>query len=308
MKLVSTICVASLSLFAFACGPNVRGDDDSGDDGPDAGDWNCDNGGFEGDVATCGDGSDNDCDGEFDCSDPDCSGVGECPVCGEVITDPGQQITLPDGVSSGTTCTTDAQCGGGTPNCVQTDATTGWECHASYESSLNVVGFGANQTFNDPSIISSVCVTMEHSWLRDLDIRLVAPGGQYVRLHNFHDRTGGEVYLGQANDCDTAASPVAGTGAMYCWSPDATQPSILATANAGTQPTVTNCYSSTSQQMPPGTYSAADPWTAFNGSPMNGMWTFMVTDLWGADNGFVFDWVITFNAEEVSDCSGPIVE
>jgi hypothetical protein len=34
----------------------------------------------------------------------------------------------------------------------------------------------------------------------------------------------------------------------------------------------------------------------------------VVTDLWPADNGFLFDWTITFNADAVEDCDGPIVE
>src|SRR5215211_7475019 len=66
----------------------------------------------------CGDGIDNDCDRRIDCADSNCSGVGSCPVCGAVENPEGQPLALPDGISSGSACSTNAQCGAGTPNCV----------------------------------------------------------------------------------------------------------------------------------------------------------------------------------------------
>lgn len=300
--LASFLLVSGLA----ACGPtttNGNGDDTTGDDtgGPDARDQGpCTVTGTEGTPETCSDHVDQDCDGKFDCSDPDCSGVGDCPVCGQVDTSAGSGITLPDGIV-GTACSTDADCGGSTPNCVEN------ECHASYVSTLDVVGFGDNQVFDTAGLIQSVCITAEHSWLRDMEIRLKAPGGQIVRLQKFLGRTGGEVYLGNANDCDEG-SPSPGTGAMYCWKPTATNPPMLDYANAGNgMSSSPSCNGGSATELPPGDYSAADPWTQFNGSPLNGSWSIVVTDLWPADNGFIFDWTIQFDPGAVSDCSGPIV-
>lgn len=301
MRLASTIAFASL---LAACGPTVSsdGDDTGGDDTGnlvDAGP--CVASGAESTPEACDDGEDNDCDGKWNCQDPDCSGIGECPVCGEVDTSAGAGIVLPDGVI-GTACTTDADCGGATPNCVEN------ECHASYTSTLEVIGFGANQTFEDVGLIRSVCVTMEHSWLRDLEIRLIAPGGQILRLQRFLGRTGGEVYMGQANDCDEGA-PTPGTGAMYCWTPTATNQPMLDYVNGGgATNAVSNCSGLSSSELPPGDYAAADPWTTLVGTPLNGTWKFVVTDLWPIDNGFLFDWTISFDPNAVGDCSGPIVE
>ena len=298
----SRCAITFLILLAAACGPSARhtGDDDNGGGGTDSGGGNCVPSGVEGSPAACGDQIDNDCDGLVDCSDQECSGVGSCPVCGEVDTDAGSGITLPDGVI-GSACTTDAQCGGSTPNCIES------ECHGSYTSTLNVIGFGQNQTFTDPSLIDSVCAVMEHSWMRDLEIRLIAPGGQIVRLQKFLGRTGDEVYLGQANDCDEG-NPVAGTGEMYCWKPTATNPSMLDFANNGVgMGSANSCVIGTAVKLPAGNYSAADPWTQFVGSPLNGQWKFVVTDLWPQDNGFLFSWTIKFNANAVPDCSGPII-
>jgi len=305
---LGVVCV--LSSFLLACGPTVSGSDDDDDDtsnlpdsgfGPVVDAGPCVATGSESTPETCSDNADNDCDGKWDCQDPDCSGVGDCPVCGEVETSAGAGIVLPDGVI-GDTCSSDAQCTDPSlPNCVES------ECHASYTSILNVVGFGDNQTFESPDLIESVCVSIEHSWLRDMEIRLVAPGGQIVRLQQFLGRTGGEVYLGQANDCDEG-SPTPGTGASYCWRPDSTNSSMLAFANAGVgMASAPSCLVGTSDELPPGDYAADDPWTQLVGSPLNGEWKFVVTDLWPIDNGFLFDWTISFNPNSVEDCEGPII-
>ncbi len=292
------VILVSLSV---ACGPGARhsGDDDD-QQGGGVDSAACVSTGAEATPETCSDVFDNDCDGLMDCTDPDCSGVGECPVCGEVATDEGTGIVLPDGII-GTTCSTDAQCSGSTPNCIEK------ECHDSYTSTLDVIGFGPNQLFDDTSIIESVCAVMEHSWMRDIEIRLVAPGGQVVRLQKFLGREGGEAYLGQANDCDEGA-PAAGTGDLYCWKPTATNPTMLEFANNGTgMSSAPTCLGGTSPQVPPGDYAAADPWAQFMGTPLNGQWRFVVTDLWPIDNGYLFSWTIKFNANSVADCSGPII-
>ena len=96
---------------------------------------------------------------------------------------------------------------------------------------------------------------------------------------------------------------------MYCWKPTATNPPMLDYANAGSAmnmvPTCDGFFEA--EQLPPGDYSAADPWTNFAGSPLNGQWSILVTDLWPIDNGFLFDWTIQFDPNAVEDCSGPII-
>ncbi len=295
------ICLALtlVMTFSIACGPGTRHSGDDDDNGGLVDAAGCVRDGVEAMPDTCSDLKDQDCDGLTDCADPDCSGIGACPVCGLVDTDEGNGIVLPDGII-GSTCTTDAQCTAATPNCVES------ECHDSYTSTLDVIGFGQNQTFTDASIIESVCAVMEHSWLRDVEIRLIAPGGQIVRLQQFLGRTGGEVYAGQANDCDEG-SPQPGTGVEYCWKPTATNTSTLVYANGGGLTSTPSCDGFSSDMLPAGDYSASDPWTNFVGTPLNGQWKFVVTDLWPQDNGFLFSWTIHFNANAVPDCSGPII-
>ena len=274
------ICLMSAVLLV-ACGPGARqrppgGDDTSVDSGPCVPV-------AEGDVATCSDGIDNDCDGLPDCTDPNCSGIGTCPVCGMVEHPLSQPLALPDGAGAG----------------------------PPYTSSLHFTGFGATQTFTAASNIQKVCVNMEHSWIRDLQIELHSPDGKIVTMSkqegNQCPSTPGaacEVYLGQANDSDSAEMPVPGVGADYCWTPTATNIPMLPYADAGMPMLTFNGV----DELPPGDYQAQDPWTNFVGAPLNGDWTIFIQDKWAIDNGYVFSWSIAFDPTLVQDCSGPVIQ
>jgi subtilisin-like proprotein convertase family protein len=272
-----------LACLSAACGPSAGGagdddDDGTGDgDGPDASPWEprpdatpCTP--SQATETSCDDNTDNDCDGWYDCDDTDCSGVGDCPVCGEATDVEGQPVALPD-VNSGT-------------------------CSADYTSTINIVGFGATQTLPDVSKFLGVCVTMEHSWLRDVQIELRAPNGANIVLQQFRGTTGGSVYMGvPVHEADETGAPTPGTGWEYCWTPSAINPPTLDWANA-------NPLSGT---LPAGDYQAEPP--AFGplvGGLLNGPWTIRVVDCWGLDNGFIFDWTVKFDPSLVTDCSVPI--
>jgi hypothetical protein len=278
-------------MFAAACAAPHRGhgDDDGVVDSP------------TGTAEICTDGIDNDNDGRVDCSDPDCSGIDGCPVCGQVENPLGQPLALPDGQSSGTVCSTDTQCVGTndgampphmTPNCVYK------ECHASYTSTLNFIGFPMGAKLDDTSKLVKVCAKLEHSWIRDLQVELITPNGVILPMLKFMGRDGGEIYLGQANDADSDSMPVPGVGYKYCWS-DMAPTTMLNT-------TMQNFNGH--QVVPEGDYKPDVPFTALQGADLNGMWTFRVTDLWGIDNGYLFEWSISFDPTLVTDCSGPIIE
>ena len=281
---ITIICLCAGAL--VACGPPPRdnGDDDSVVvDAPPC------------TAATeiCDDDIDNDCDQRPDCSDPDCSGVGDCPVCGAVQAPQSAPLSLPDGVSTGASCSTDAQCTVATaPNCVAK------ECHASYTSTLNFIGFGATATLDDPNKLLSVCVKIEHSWLRDLQVELITPANNVFIMRKFVDRMGQEIYLGHANDADPANMPTPGQGYEYCWTPAGTQDMYFANMENWNGHAV----------LPSGNYGTSAPWSSLAGAPLNGPWTMRVTDLWGIDNGFMFEWKIAFDPSLVSDCSGPIIQ
>jgi len=292
-------------LFLFACGPTGRpgnggagdGVDANGSAAPDALITGC-TPQQENTAGACSDSIDNDCDGLYDCSDPDCSGIGSCPVCGMLQHPTGAPVQLPDGII-GSSCTSNAQCSGATPNCVE------GECHASYTSKLTFTGFGATQTMTAISNIQSVCVNVSHEWLRDLEIALRAPSGQVVILDKFLGRTGGEVFLGHPTNTDgdcSACSPEQGFD--YCWKPMAANMAMLPYANAS-QP-MTSWAGHT--VLPAGDYQSSDSFAQLIGATLNGDWTIVVTDLWPIDAGVIHEWSISFDPAIVQDCSGPIIQ
>jgi hypothetical protein len=232
-----------------------------------------------------------------------------------------QPLALPDGVDSGATCSTDANCAStpATPNCIVAgdnpaappdDYEKG--CHASYVDTLHFIGFPQGSTLTDTSKLLKVCATMEHSWIRDLNIELIAPNGTKIQLLAWQNRTDAiELFLGHPNEDDETGPPIPGVGFKYCWVPvgglghmyrnsgqsGTAAPSVAWSDDMGSH-----------QTLPAGDYTTDTPFTALQGVPLNGDWEFRVTDLWEIDNGFLFDWSIVFDPSLVADCSGPIIE
>ena len=267
------LACSSVMLFSLlvACGPSVsggRGDDDDGDGDGDG------DGISEVDASTpttcvpqpeiCNNNADEDCDDLVDCDDADCEAT--CANCGMIEHPEASPLALPDGVG------------------------------VYYNSSISFSQFGATQSLQNINHLLGVCVNMEHSWLRDLEISLTCPGGQRIVMHNFGGRMGGEVYLGNANDSDSASNPVPGTGMEYCWSPTAINPTMLEYANNPAN-------SGNLHPLPPGDYRSFDNMQQLLGCPLNGTWTLTVKDDWGIDNGFIFSWGLKFDPDIVEDCA-----
>ena len=61
-------------------------------------------------------------------------------------------------------------------------------------------------------------------------------------------------------------------------------------------------------EIPPGDYQASDPWSNLIGATLNGDWEIVVTDLWPADNGYIFKWSIAFDPGVIQDCSDPVIQ
>lgn len=125
-----------------------------------------------------------------------------------------------------------------------------------------------------------ICVNMEHSWLRDLEIKLTCPNGTEIILHDHPGQVGGEIFLGEPIDSD-GGFPIPGIGYDYCWTIDATNPTWIEYANANMPET-----------LPAGDYTSFESMDNLIGCPINGDWILTVTDLWAIDNGFLFSWEI----------------
>lgn len=277
MKLQSFALLLSFGL--VACGPEGREQAGGGvDAAPQIG------------PELCDDGFDNDQDGNADCTDPQCSGIGACPVCEPPTT---QALALPDGIDEdGGTCSTDASCTSG--YCV-----AGF-CATPYISKAIWSTFAPNLTLTNPNQLQKVCLEIEHSWLADLQVELVAPNNAHLILHAYNRSHAPSIYLGDANDGDdasTGVSPQPGTGNKYCFTPTAMtqiwQGAQIASMDGN-------------EKITAGDYGSEGPWNVIMGSPLNGTWELRVTDLWADDNGFLFSWSMEFDPALAPGC-GPVI-
>lgn len=285
--------VVLVALFA-ACGPgrDTPGDDDDTPDAapnpPDAALPSCVPTASSEGAGTCNDGFDNDCDFLVDCAEIECAEIDGCPALNTTcqISTPTAELALPDG-----------QCGGDPPDPGAPDA----EMEAflatcsAYEATFPLTGFPDGGTLTDTTKLLGICVNMEHSWLRDLQIQAYCPSGERVLLSKFAGQTGGEWYLGQANDSDSSDSPVPGVGWDYCWTNTASYPAMIPAANMGFP-----------SPLPSGDYTPSEPFTGFQDCLLNGDWRIRVIDGWGIDNGYIFSARFVFDPSLAEDC--PIIE
>lgn len=149
----------------------------------------------------------------------------------------------------------------------------------AYRSVIHVAGFSPSDTISDASQLEGICAILEHSYMRDLDIRLICPDSTEVPLLGFAGQTGGQVFLGVPFENDEGGNPIPGQGFTYCWRDDASNPPMINYANSFEPDT-----------LPAGDYQPSEPLSNLIGCPLNGDWTLQIEDLWGIDNGFLFFW------------------
>src|SRR6218665_3517991 len=160
----------------------------------------------------------------------------------------------------------------------------------SYTTAITTNCYSPTAIINAASDITNVCVNMEHSYLGDLDLRLICPNGQSISLKDYPG--GGGTYLGGALD-DGGTGP--GTGATYCFTPSAGTLLVNgSTISAG---------SPASASITPGNYMPVNPFTDLVGCPLNVNWTIQVTDHLSIDNGYIFNWDINFSTALLSAAS-----
>lgn len=159
-----------------------------------------------------------------------------------------------------------------------------------FESTIDFNTFAPGQTLNNINDLFSICVNMEHSYIGDLVASIICPDGTQVVLYQ---QGGGWNSLGEPIDISGPNDPP-GVGYDYCWAPNAPLGTWAQCGNAGATPNLITLPNGV-PTLAPGTYSSLNPLSNLVGCPLNGVWTLEFCDLWGADDGWVFDWSIEFN-------------
>jgi len=174
------------------------------------------------------------------------------------------------------------------PNCVDMD-----NC---YNTFVTFTSFLPGQIVSTASDIESVCFTMEHSYLGDLQFRLVCPNNQSVVTHA--QPNGGGIFLGVPIDdtggC-TANPALHGTGWNYCWSDNPAFAYHSSAPNYLHQGQSTRCDSS-NRANHSNFYHPMNSFTGLVGCPLNGTWSIEICDLFGIDDGWIFQWQLNLDA------------
>jgi len=156
--------------------------------------------------------------------------------------------------------------------------------------SISTLQIAASPTavLTDLAQLGDICIDMEHSYMGDLILTVSCPNGNSVVLHQ---QGGGGTFLGDANDSD-GGGIVPGTCFQYCFGLDPEFATLAQSVEGGLTPNVIP----TSQGMAiaPGRYASVQPLTQLLGCPLNGTWTFSSSDQFGADNGYLCGWCVSF--------------
>ncbi len=169
-----------------------------------------------------------------------------------------------------------------------------------YTTSIAISDFLPGQTITSASDIDQMCITMEHSYLGDLEMVLTCPNGTQTTIFNSYSGDGlvtggfggGGTFLGQADDNGNGTP---GIGWEYCFADNATWGTFATEYAASNFTNVTN--PSVGQAMAAGTYKPEQNFSNFIGCPINGNWTITVRDNQGIDDGYIFEWGIFFNPD-----------
>lgn len=173
----------------------------------------------------------------------------------------------------------------------------------SYSSSITLGGFGAAQTIQSADQIQSICATLEHSRIGELEITLTAPNGQIVVLK---EQPGGATCnmgepcaVGPTDGGQGNSNTDPGIGYNYCWQATSTYLTMVDESNSFTYTYTNPCDGSqqSDKYLPAGSYQPYEGFENFIGAPLNGAWTITVTDEIPNNNGYIFDWSIVLQAD-----------
>lgn len=164
-----------------------------------------------------------------------------------------------------------------------------------FTTSIPISGLGGSLT--DVNQIQSICLNMEHSYLGDIEMKLIAPNGAEIVLK---ERPGGNrTNLGEPvakGPVDGANSDTtAGVGYDYCFTNTPTYGTMVSERNNYTYTYTDNTGRVLSDKyLPSGSYQSYEAFSALLGTPFTGNWAIWVKDHKPQDNGYIFNWSISF--------------
>lgn len=170
----------------------------------------------------------------------------------------------------------------------------------NYSTVISMGGFPPGATYSSPNDLQDMCVTMEHSYLGDLEMWLECPNGTEVTIFNANTLGyipggfgGGGTFLGDANDTGNGTP---GIGFEYCFSSVNNSWGTMGQEFGAGNTIPVNTFSVGNSMNPNGVYLPEQTFGAFTGCPLNGDWTLYIRDNLSIDDGFIFEWGLFFEA------------
>lgn len=166
----------------------------------------------------------------------------------------------------------------------------------NYETQILVESYDTGATFNGNGQLLEICASLEHSYLGDLEMMLTCPNGTHAVVFNSYTGTGissdfaggfggGGTFLGQP--VDGAGSGI-GIPWDYCFSDMANWGTLGEEHQNGNTVPVT--FPSLGNSMASGQYKPEESFSAFDGCPLNGLWTITIRDNLAIDDGYIVFW------------------
>lgn len=225
-----------------------------------------------------------------------------CEAVDDIICE-GQGTFLVGGISAGDTAGVDATSSNFTiPGVFGNQLFLPDGSGQNYQTDIQISGFPAGTTIQNSGDLVELCISLEHSYLGDLEMALQCPNGQSVMIFNSYTGSGlypggfggGSDFLGGANDI----SSTVGVCEEYCFSEDpGAMPAWVNGYNTVTTSNPGGCSFAPCEMVEPGVYNPEESFvTELAGCPINGNWTLIVRDNLGQDDGWICSWGITFAA------------
>ncbi|MDG2227851.1 MAG: proprotein convertase P-domain-containing protein, partial [Flavobacteriales bacterium] len=146
-----------------------------------------------------------------------------------------------------------------------------------YQAEIDIAGYTVGGTILNGTDIQQICVSIEHTWLGDLEMWLTCPNGTDVTIFNSNTGgfipggfSGGGTYVGGGDD-NTSNQ---GNCEEYCFSE---ANGALPSWNLGYN-TIASSGPTAGQMVVPGEYNPEGAFADFVGCPINGTWTLNVSD------------------------------